>query len=332
MRQRQRNDAANSANARIATPPGASAGHPGYTGAVIRRLATLAALALLPALPAPAVTGCGGEDVDRVRTEAEQLRDRVERQIDEAEREFEERRKRFGDRIDEIIGDLEKVFERPDQTSPKVRSRGRNEATTIDAFLTDVITSVDAYWTRTFRASGIEEPAVRYVWIPPGGRRLSRCGAVAGDDAAFYCPADDTIYIAQRFAADLYNGVVRGLPGERAGYGRAAGDFGVAYVVAHEYAHNLQHELGLFSLGRGNSSKPIELQADCMAGSWGNSVYAEGRLEPGDIDEAVSTAVAVGDFDVSDRNHHGTPEERRDAWLTGFKSGDPSVCSRYAPA
>ncbi len=69
-----------------------------------------------------------------------------------------------------------------------------------------------------------------------------------------------------------------------------------------------------------------------MAGSWGNSVYAEGRLEPGDVEEAVSTALAVGDFDVSNRNHHGTPEERRQAWLTGFESGDPSVCSRYAPA
>ena len=173
---------------------------------------------------------------------------------------------------------------------------------------------------------------MRYSWVPPGGRRPTACGAVARDDAAFYCPTDDTIYVAQRFAADLYEGVLRGLPGERAGYGRAAGDFGVAYVVAHEYAHNLQHELGLFSLGQGNSSKPIELQADCMAGSWGNSVYAEGRLEPGDIEEAVSTALAVGDFDVSDRNHHGRPEERRDAWLTGFESGDPSVCSRYAPS
>jgi len=159
---------------------------------------------------------------------------------------------------------------------------------------------------------------------------LTGCGAPADDNAAFYCPADDTIYIAQRFATDLYHGVLRGLPGESSG-GRAAGDFGVAYIVAHEYAHNLQHELGLFSLARSNSSKPFELQADCLAGAWGSSVYAAGRLHPGDIEEALGTALAVGDFDVSSANHHGTPEERRTAWLDGFEAAEPSRCARYVP-
>jgi predicted metalloprotease len=273
--------------------------------------------------------GCGSDDAqdlaDRARQEAQERTERLRASL-------EERAERLRRRIEEVLGDLERAVPQADRTSPEVQARGRTEQTTIDAFLTDVITSVDRYWTRTLRASDMREPAVRYLWVQPGARRLTGCGAVAGDDAAFYCPSDDTIYVAQRFAADLYNGVVRGLPGERAGYGRAAGDFGVAYVVAHEYAHNLQHELGVFSLGRANSSKPIELQADCMAGSWGNSVYAEGRLKPGDVEEAVSTALAVGDFDVSSRNHHGTPEERRQAWLTGFQSGDPSVCSQYAPA
>ena len=78
--------------------------------------------------------------------------------------------------------------------------------------------------------------------------------------------------------------------------------------------------------------EPIELRADCMAGSWGASVYAEGRLQPGDIEEAVGTALAVRDFDVSSRNLHGTPQERREAWLAGFESDDPSVCARYAPS
>jgi len=55
-------------------------------------------------------------------------------------------------------------------------------------------------------------------------------------------------------------------------------------------------------------------------------------LDRGDIEEAVSTALAVGDFDVSSANHHGTPQERRAAWLTGFKSGDPSSCRRFVPA
>ena len=274
------------------------------------------------------LAGCGGEDVDRVRDEAERLRDRVERQLDEAEREFEERRERYGKRIREILADFEKVFERPEQTSPKVRSRGRNEPTTIDAFLTDVLQSVDRYWTRTLLANDLPEPRVSYVWIPPGSTVLSGCGEPAGDNAAFYCPADDTIYISQRFAAALYEGLLRGLPGERAG-GRAAGDFAVAYVVAHEYAHNLQTELGIFDNRVSPTARPFELQADCLSGVWAYSVFAEGALQPGDIEEASNAARAVGDFDVDNEQHHGTPEERQRALLAGFETGEPRSCDQY---
>jgi predicted metalloprotease len=106
----------------------------------------------------------------------------------------------------------------------------------------------------------------------------------------------------------------------------------VAYVVAHEYAHNLQHEFGLFTLRPGRSVAPFELQADCLAGAWGNSVYKQGLLEPGDVEEAINTALAVGDFDTRNAQHHGTPEQRREAWLLGFEGGDPSACERYVPA
>jgi len=69
-----------------------------------------------------------------------------------------------------------------------------------------------------------------------------------------------------------------------------------------------------------------------MAGSWAYSVYAEDDLQPGDLDEATNAALAVGDFDVGNAQHHGTPTERRDAVLAGFRNGDPSVCQRYVPA
>jgi hypothetical protein len=143
--------------------------------------------------------------------------------------------------------------------------------------------------------------------------------------SAFYCPADDTIYVGQQFAADLYQGVLRGLPGE----GKAAGDFAVAYVLAHEYAHNLQQELGVFDNRVSKSAKPFELQADCLAGTWAYSVYAEGALQPGDLEEATRAALAVGDFDVGNAQHHGTPTERRDALLAGFETGDPATCNRF---
>jgi predicted metalloprotease len=290
-----------------------------------RGIAALLAVAVVAGL-----SGCGGE-LDEARERVEDTRRSVEQRVSQAREEFERRRDRFGDRIEQVLDDLEKVFPRPDRTSPTVRSRGRNEPQTIDAFLTELLQDIDAYWARTFASAGLPEPRVRYHWVRPGAFVLSGCGEPAGDRSAFYCAADDTIYVAQRFAADLYRGVAEGLPGESAGYGRAAGDFAVAYVLAHEYAHNLQHELGVFDNSVTAAARPFELQADCMSGTWAHSVYEEGLLQPGDLEEATSAALAVGDFDVGNAQHHGTPQERRDALLTGFDSGDPSVCSRYLP-
>ena len=281
------------------------------------------------------VTACGEQDVDRVADDAreriDELRADGERRVEEAREEFERRRERFGKRIEEIWADFEREFERPEETSPVVRSRGLEEPQTIEEFLTGVLEDVDRYWTKTFASAGLPEPRVRYDWVRPGGIALTSCGPPARDLSAFYCPADDTIYIGQRFAADLYRGVLRGLPGESAGYGRAVGDFAVAYVLAHEYAHNLQQELGVFDNSVSATARPFELQADCMAGTWAYSVYEEGLLADDDLEEATNTALAVGDFDRGNEQHHGTPTERRDALLTGFDSGDPSVCSRFLP-
>jgi predicted metalloprotease len=275
-----------------------------------------------------AAGGCGRDDADRF---ADQVKQEASDRAQELQERAQARVERIRKRIEDVLGQMRQAVPRAERTSPSVQSRGRTETTTIDQFLTDILQSVDAYWTKTLRASDLPEPRVAYFWVPPGDRRPTGCGAPADDAAAFYCPTDDTIYVAQRFAAELYEGVLRGLPGERAGFGHAAGDFGVAYVVAHEYAHNLQDELGLFRLASGNSSKPFELQADCMAGAWGASVYATGRVTDADVAEAVDTAMAVGDFDYTNANHHGTPEERRDAWVRGFRSADPSVCQAYVP-
>jgi uncharacterized protein len=281
------------------------------------------------------LAGCGGEDVDReidrARERAEELTADIAAQVEGARDEFRERRERFGDRIDEILADLEPLFEPPQRTSPKVRARGRTGTTTIDAFLTDILRDVDAHWTRVFARAGLPEPRVGYNWIPPGSVAATGCGLPADDSVALYCPGDDTIYVGQQFASDLYAGALRGLPGESAGYGRAAGDFAVAYVLAHEYAHNLQQELGVFDNSVSPTARPFELQADCMAGVWAYSVFAKGDLQEGDLEEAANAALAVGDFDVGNEQHHGTPEERREALVAGFDSGDPAVCRRYLP-
>ena len=283
-------------------------------------------LVVLVLLGAP---GCGDEEL---RDAGERAQQEFEEGIERARDEFEERRARLGQRIREVLGDLEKVVPRAQRTSPTVRSRGRDEPATIDAFMTGLLEDIDAYWTTTFEAANLPTPQVRYLWIEPGAVVLSGCGEPAGDRAAFYCPADDTIYVAQQFAADLFQGVAEGLPGQSAGFGRATGDFAVAYVLAHEYAHNLQHELGVFDNRVTASAKPFELQADCMAGTWAHSVYEQGLLQPEDLQEATDAALALGDFDIGNAQHHGTPPERRDALLAGFRSGDPAICGRFVPA
>ena len=73
----------------------------------------------------------------------------------------------------------------------------------------------------------------------------------------------------------------------------------------------------------------FELQADCYAGTWANSAYQDDRLDDGDVQEALDAALAVGDFNANDPRHHGTPEQRAEAWNAGFESGDPSACSGY---
>jgi predicted metalloprotease len=198
---------------------------------------------------------------------------------------------------------------------------------TIVPLLDNALASVDAYWHETLAAAGRPAPSVRHDWVVPGGRVATACGVQAGDNAAFYCSADDTIYVGQAFAAALRDGVLKGLPGEQAGFGRAAGDFAVEYVVAHEYAHNVQQESGI--LAGHEWALPTELNADCLAGTWARWDDVHGWLHPGDMKEALDAALAAGDFAFLSPEHHGTPQERRDALLTGFRSGKPSACDPY---
>jgi predicted metalloprotease len=195
-------------------------------------------------------------------------------------------------------------------------------------FLTLVTKDVDRYWTGAFGDAGLDEPRVGYAWIAPGGTAQTACGPL-GESTAAYCPGDDTIYISERFADAIYAGALdRALPGSSQGYGGTIGDFSVAYIVAHEYGHQVQDELGLYErYGNQVPTMAFELQADCFAGVWARSADDEGQLEAGDVQEALDAALAVGDFDTASQGHHGTPEQRREAWITGFEAGEPGACS-----
>ena len=241
--------------------------------------------------------------------------------VDDAKREADKRIAQIKDKAKEIRKDLEKLRVVDIRNAlPKADEDTEVPRVNLDARLRDPLEdmkqSVAEYWRKTFAANDLPRPRVNHVFINEGDAVNTACEDAPADDyAAFYCPADDTIYIGRRIVREVLEGT---------------GDFGVAYIVAHEYAHNIQQELGWYDEGiRVTTVAPFELQADCMAGTWGWAVYVEGRLEPGDVEEAVATALAVGDFDYTNPQHHGTPDERRAAWLAGYSSGDPSDCQRY---
>jgi predicted metalloprotease len=194
-------------------------------------------------------------------------------------------------------------------------------------YLDGVLGSVQTYWQQEQAAEGRAAPSVQHVWVTPGAQVNTACGVPAGDQAAFYCPSDDTIYVGQAFAGALYNGVATGLPGQAAGFGRAAGAFALSYVVAHEFGHNIQQEDG--QLGKSWSALPTELNADCLAGTYARWDYQHGGLDAAGVQQALDAALAVGDFQFLSPQHHGTPTERRDAVLKGFRGSSPSVCSAY---
>ena len=296
---------------------------PGYGVVVLSRRCLLSIVCVLLAFLA---AGCGDDDTERLTRDARERANELRENARDLRGRAERLRDRLAERVRETLDRLEKAIP---SAGDLTRPPRRGDAS-LEAFLTEVLRSVDAYWTTTLRASDIEEPKVGYRWIATGDRVLTGCRHVADDDAALYCPGDDTIYIGQDFAAGILRGIRDDFPGQQAGQGRAIGDFGVAYIVAHEYGHNVQQELGLFAQGRRLAAKPFELQADCMAGSWGNSVYRSGKLKQGDVEEALSTAKAVGDFEYLSPQHHVTPDERRQAWLRGYRSGDPSVCRAYS--
>ena len=167
----------------------------------------------------------------------------------------------------------------------------------------------------------------------------SACGTASSAVGPFYCPGDRKVYLDLAFFDDLQ---------QRFG---APGDFAQAYVIAHEVGHHVQTLLGvsaqvqqagakLDDAGRNRLSVRQELQADCFAGVWGHMANRERQvLEPGDLEEALVAATAIGDDRlqreaqgrvVPDSFTHGSSEQRERWFRRGFESGDPGICDTFS--
>jgi predicted metalloprotease len=201
-------------------------------------------------------------------------------------------------------------------------------------FTSVILADTEDTWNAIFREQGADyrEPTlVLYT-----GRVNSACGMATAAVGPFYCPGDQKLYVDLSFFHDLK--VRHGVPG----------DFAQAYVIAHEVGHHVQTLLGISQqvqmAGRGRSKADVnalsvrqELQADCLAGLWGRS--ATTPLDPGDLEEALNAASAIGDDRlqreagqrvVPDSFTHGSSRQRVRWFRVGFEGGSLADCDTFA--
>ena len=230
-------------------------------------------------------------------------------------------------------GDLQDAFQASSQVSssspaPTQTSPGAAPNDEFGEFIGVVLQDTEDVWEKLFRESGSRYNKPRLVLL--SGQTRSGCGIASSRTGPFYCPADQKVYIDPSFYSELKN---------RFG---APGDFALAYVVAHEVGHHIQHQLGYTRLveseGRGRSqtyknqlSVRLELQADFLAGVWAHHAQKmKNILEKGDVEEALNAASAIGDdrlmkqaqgYVVPDAFTHGSSAQRVRWFKAGIQSG-----------
>ena len=197
-------------------------------------------------------------------------------------------------------------------------------------FTNTLLADNEDVWSKIFQENNIQfEPAVMTLFT---GQVQTACGGASSASGPFYCPGDRKIYMDMTFFDEL-----------RTKFGAKGGDFAIAYVLAHEYGHHIQNIMGTSTKMRqaqeGKSeteqnklSVALELQADFYAGVWTH--YNEKQhqmLEPGDIEEALSAAQAVGDDAIQSKMQgqvmpdsftHGSSKQRMYWFNKGFTTGD----------
>jgi uncharacterized protein len=213
----------------------------------------------------------------------------------------------------------------PDGTN--TASAQRDETADFVGFVLD---DVQSTWQQVFAKAGRQYKPAKLVLFTDSTQ--SGCGYGNAQVGPFYCPADERVYIDLSFYREL---------DRRLG---AGGDFAQAYVIAHEVGHHVQHLLGIPAraqrLARGGAAENEisirqELQADCFAGVWANATKGRNTLEPGDIEEGLRAAAAIGDDTLQEKSGgrvrpeswtHGSSEQRVTWFKRGFQQGSLDAC------
>jgi predicted metalloprotease len=230
-------------------------------------------------------------------------------------------------------------MDRPSQASPK-REAPKDQ---MGDFISASLGSMEDRWKEIFTEGGRRFNPPRIVLfknVTNGGR----CGRAQSAMGPFYCPPDKLIYLDTGFFREVETRF-RGCTG-------SACKFTAAYIIAHEFGHHVQNELGILDRVRqaqqqvGNRAEAnqlqvrVELQADCLSGLWANRQQKKGQfLDQGDIEAALQTATAIGDDTlqrqaqgrvVPDSFTHGSAEQRRRWFMTGYQQGTIESCNTFA--
>jgi uncharacterized protein len=243
-----------------------------------------------------------------------------------------------------LIGGLEAINGggSPQQAAPAPQ-RGRPTAPPTDQlgrFAANVLAQTEDVWTELFRADGKTYQDPKLVLF--SGSTRSACGGAQSAMGPFYCPLDQKVYLDLTFFQEMKNRF------------KAGGDFAQAYVIAHEVGHHVENLIGILPKVQqaqarassraeaNNLSVRVELMADCLAGVW--AYHANDRfriLEPGDVEQALNAASAIGDdtlqkrsqgFAVPDSFTHGTSQQRVNWFTRGLKTGSMQLCNTFSGA
>jgi len=220
----------------------------------------------------------------------------------------------------------------PDNSPSEIQSSRpvNSEEDELKQFVSVVLAKSEDVWSNVFQQNGRQYREPKLVLFTDQVR--SACGMAGAAVGPFYCPGDEKVYIDLAFYEELRRRF------------NAPGDFAQAYVIAHEVGHHVQKLLGIsdrvdamqarMSQVEANQlSVRLELQADFFAGVFARYVKDQGVLEPGDIEEALRAASAIGDdqiqrqttgYVVPDSFTHGTSEQRLRWFKKGYDTGDMS--------
>lgn len=203
------------------------------------------------------------------------------------------------------------------------------------SFTKKVLADTEDVWNRVFKSFGRDYKEPQLVLF--SGATRTACGTGQAAMGPFYCPLDQKIYLDMQFYQELHRKF------------RAPGDFAQAYVIAHEVGHHVQKLLGIadkvlqlkqrYPSSANQIQVRMELQADCLSGVWANlNDQLHNRLEPGDIEEGLNAANAIGDdmiqkrqqgYVVPDSFTHGSAAQRVRWFSVGYKVGRMDVCDTF---